>query len=138
MNSSLNRSPRPQTSGALYGLLTASLLGLSVLALTFVGLSQASSEPTEVVKLSSTLSHAQVTADQRATVYLKVDLEGLSLGALRPGGRLAVFGPHGEAQEMLDVLRDNGFVPVEEDLEGLSSEELDQRLAEGIVFRPVQ
>ena len=34
--------------------------------------------------------------------------------ALRPGGRLVVFGPHGEAEEMLEVLREHGFSPVDE------------------------
>ena len=56
--------------------------------------------------------------------------------ALRPGGRLAIFGPHGEGETMLDVLRANGFVPVDQDLNGLTSEDLDRRLSEGIVFRP--
>ncbi len=57
--------------------------------------------------------------------------------ALKPGAHLAVFGPHGEAEEMLQVLRRNGFVPLQEDtLRALSSAELDRRLGEGIRFRP--
>jgi SAM-dependent methyltransferase len=57
--------------------------------------------------------------------------------ALKPGARLAVFGPHGEAEEMLRVLRENGFVPLQEDiLRALSSEELDRRLGEGLLLRP--
>jgi protein-L-isoaspartate O-methyltransferase len=55
--------------------------------------------------------------------------------ALRPGGRLIVFGPHGEAAAMLRELRRHGFIPVDEDtLAGLSPEDLDQRLRDGIVF----
>jgi SAM-dependent methyltransferase len=57
--------------------------------------------------------------------------------ALKPGAQLAVFGPHGEAEEMLRVLRSNGFVPLQDDiLRALSSAELDRRLAEGILLRP--
>ena len=56
--------------------------------------------------------------------------------ALRPGGRLVVFGPHGEAETMLDVLQANGFVPVDRDLDDLTPDDLDLRLSEGIVFRP--
>ena len=57
--------------------------------------------------------------------------------ALKPGGRLVVFGPHGRAQRMLDQLDSYGFVPVDPDaLDGLSTEELDAQLHAGIVFRP--
>jgi len=57
--------------------------------------------------------------------------------ALRPGGRLAVFGPHGEAEDMLRVLDSNGFVPLQQELlRGLSPAQLDARLADGILFRP--
>jgi SAM-dependent methyltransferase len=56
--------------------------------------------------------------------------------ALRPGGRLVVFGPHGEGETMLDVLRANGFVPVDHHLDGLTPDDLNRRLSEGIVFRP--
>jgi SAM-dependent methyltransferase len=57
--------------------------------------------------------------------------------ALKPGAHLVVFAPHGEAEEMLRVLRSNGFVPLQEDtLRALSSAELDRRLGEGIRFRP--
>lgn len=69
----------PSDASHLYGLFTASLLSLTIIALTFVGLSQASSEPVDVVKLSAEVSHPLVSADQRNTVYLKVSLEGLSL-----------------------------------------------------------
>lgn len=67
------------TDCTVYGLFTATLLSLSMLALTFVGLSQAKSQTTEVLKLSAQVSHPLVVADQRATVYLKVSLEGLTL-----------------------------------------------------------
>ena len=57
--------------------------------------------------------------------------------ALKPGAHLVVFGPHGEAEEMLRVLKRNGFVPLQDDtLRALSSAELDRRLDEGIRFRP--
>ena len=51
--------------------------------------------------------------------------------ALRPDGRLVIFGPHGKAREMLNELREYGFVPVEEE----EPADLDQWLADGIVFR---
>ena len=51
--------------------------------------------------------------------------------ALRPNGRLVIFGPHGKARKMLNELREYGFVPVEEGEPG----DLDQWLAHGIVFR---
>jgi SAM-dependent methyltransferase len=56
--------------------------------------------------------------------------------SLRPGGRLVVFGPHGDGATMLEVLQANGFVPIENDLGGLAPDDLDRRLSEGIVFRP--
>jgi protein-L-isoaspartate O-methyltransferase len=56
--------------------------------------------------------------------------------ALKPDGRLVVFGPHGEADTMLRELRRYGFIPVDDDeLAGLSPEDLDQQLNDGIVFR---
>jgi SAM-dependent methyltransferase len=56
--------------------------------------------------------------------------------ALKPDGRLVVFGPHGQARKMLDDLRDHGFVPIEqEQLAELSEPELDERLWAGIIFR---
>ena len=51
--------------------------------------------------------------------------------ALRPDGRLVIFGPHGKARKMLNELREYGFVPVEEE----EPADLDQWLADGIVFR---
>ncbi|TDI14225.1 MAG: PDZ domain-containing protein, partial [Acidobacteria bacterium] len=57
--------------------------------------------------------------------------------ALKPGAHLVVFGPHGEAEEMLRILRSNGFVPLQDDtLRALSSTELDRRLGEGLRFHP--
>ncbi|MHC4217357.1 MAG: class I SAM-dependent methyltransferase [Planctomycetota bacterium] len=56
--------------------------------------------------------------------------------ALKPEGRLVVFGPHGRASAMLTELRGYGFIPLDDEaLAELSREELDQRLADGIVFR---
>ncbi len=56
--------------------------------------------------------------------------------ALKPNGRLVIFGPHGKAQAMLSELRKHGFVPVDEEaLTALSAEDLDERLDDGIVFR---
>ncbi|MHC4102824.1 MAG: PDZ domain-containing protein [Planctomycetota bacterium] len=56
--------------------------------------------------------------------------------ALRPEGRLVVFGPHGRAEAMLRELRRHGFIPVDgEALAALSPEDLDRRLRDGIVFR---
>ena len=75
----MKRSLQLPSAHSLYGALTITLLTLSVIALTFVGLSQASSEPFEALKLSAELSHPLVQADQRSTVYLKVSLEGLKL-----------------------------------------------------------
>jgi ubiquinone/menaquinone biosynthesis C-methylase UbiE len=57
--------------------------------------------------------------------------------ALKPDGRLVVFGPHGKADAMLRGLRGYGFVPVDEEtLAALPPEDLDRRLKDGIVFRP--
>jgi SAM-dependent methyltransferase len=57
--------------------------------------------------------------------------------ALKPRGRLVVFGPHGNAAAMLRELRGYGFIPVDDDALGaLSPEDLDQRLEDGIVFGP--
>ena len=56
--------------------------------------------------------------------------------ALKPGGRLVIFGPHGSARSMLDELRDYGFIPVDDDeLATLSHDALDRRLDTGIVFQ---
>ncbi len=51
--------------------------------------------------------------------------------ALKPDGRLVIFGPHGGARAMLDELREYGFIP----LGDLEQDNLDQRLQGGIVFR---
>ena len=57
-------------------------------------------------------------------------------GALRPNGRLVIFGPHGNAERMLDALRGYGFVPESgQKLSGLTSRELDAALDRGIRFR---
>ncbi|MCZ6851614.1 MAG: PDZ domain-containing protein [Planctomycetota bacterium] len=56
--------------------------------------------------------------------------------ALKPEGRLVIFGPHGDADSMLSDLRGYGFIPVDDDaLSVLSQEDLDGRLKDGIVFR---
>ncbi|MCH8345177.1 MAG: hypothetical protein IH983_14495, partial [Planctomycetes bacterium] len=56
--------------------------------------------------------------------------------ALKPEGRLVIFGPHGDADSMLSELRGYGFIPVDDDaLSVLSQEDLDGRLKDGIVFR---
>ena len=56
--------------------------------------------------------------------------------ALKPGGRLVIFGPHGGADPMLEELRGFGFFALDDDALGkMSSEERDRRLAEGVVFR---
>jgi protein-L-isoaspartate O-methyltransferase len=60
--------------------------------------------------------------------------ESLTL-ALKPDGRLVVFGPHGKAEAMLRELRGYGYVAVDhERLAALSTEDLDRRLRDGIVF----
>jgi SAM-dependent methyltransferase len=82
----------------------------------------------DIAMLHDVASHIDTSARKR--FYESVSR------ALRPGGRLVIFGPHGEGETMLDVLRDNGFVPVDHDLDGLTPDDLDQRLSEGIVFRP--
>ena len=51
---------------------------------------------------------------------------------------MVIFGTHGEGASMLDVLRANGFVPVDHALNGLTPNDLDRRLSEGIVFRPAR
>jgi SAM-dependent methyltransferase len=51
--------------------------------------------------------------------------------ALKPTGRLVIFGPHGKAKAMLDELREYGFTP----LDDLDEADLDQQLQDGIVFR---
>ncbi len=56
--------------------------------------------------------------------------------ALKPDGRLVIFGPHGGARSMLDELRGYGFVPRDDEVLGrLSASDLDERLQNGIVFR---
>ena len=88
-------------------------------------------ESLDIAILHDVASH--VDLDARVSFYASVRR------ALRPGGILVVFGPHGEAEQMLEVLREQGFAPVEEEgLEGLDTEELDRRLNEGISFRAVQ
>ena len=58
--------------------------------------------------------------------------------ALKPRGRLVIFGPHGRARSMLDELRGYGFVPIrDEALAVLSGDDLDERLRDGIVFRHI-
>ncbi len=55
--------------------------------------------------------------------------------ALKPDGKLVIFGPHGKARAMLDELRKYGFIPRnDEALAALPPADLDQRLKEGIVF----
>ena len=83
----------------------------------------------DVAMLHDVASH--IDAGARKSFYESVKR------ALRPGGRLVVFGPHGEAETMLEVLLANGFVPVDDDIDGLAPDDLDRRLSEGIVFRPV-
>jgi SAM-dependent methyltransferase len=83
----------------------------------------------DVAMLHDVASH--IDPDARESFYLSVRR------ALRHGGRLVVFGPHGEAETMLEVLRANGFVPLDDGLATLDADELDRRLLEGIVFRPV-
>jgi SAM-dependent methyltransferase len=83
----------------------------------------------DVALLHDVASH--IDPDARESFYLSMRR------ALRRGGRLVVFGPHGEAETMLEVLRANGFVPLDDGLAMLDADELDQRLLEGIVFRPV-
>ena len=83
----------------------------------------------DIAMLHDVASH--VDSDVRASFYESVTR------ALRPGARLVVFGPHGEAEDMLAVLRDHGFTPVDEEaLDDLSTDDLDRRLDEGIVFTP--
>jgi SAM-dependent methyltransferase len=82
----------------------------------------------DVAMLHDVASH--IDASARKSFYESVKR------ALRPGGRLVVFGPHGDGETMLDVLRDNGFLPTDDDLDGLAPDDLDRRLADGIVFRP--
>ena len=85
-------------------------------------------ESLDIALLHDVASH--IDHDARESFYASVRR------ALRPGGRLVVFGPHGQAEQMLQVLREHGFAPVEEkDLEGLDTEELDRRLEEGIFLR---
>ena len=55
--------------------------------------------------------------------------------ALKADGRLVIFGPHGKARSMLDELVEYGFRAVNAgELDGLSSQDLDARLEQGIVF----
>jgi SAM-dependent methyltransferase len=82
----------------------------------------------DVAMLHDVASH--IDRDARKSFYESVRR------SLRPGGRLVVFGPHGEGATMLDVLRANGFVAVDDDLDDLAPDDLDRRLADGIVFRP--
>jgi len=82
----------------------------------------------DVAMLHDVASHIDVSA--RKSFYESVNR------ALRPDGRLVVFGPHGDGETMLGVLRAHGFVPIEDDLDGLTTDDLDLRLSEGIVFRP--
>jgi SAM-dependent methyltransferase len=83
----------------------------------------------DVAMLHDVASH--IDPDARESFYLSVRR------ALRHGGRLVVFGPHGEAVTVLEVLRANGFVPLDDGLATLDADELDRRLLEGIVFRSV-
>ena len=73
--------------------------------------------------LHDVASHVNRTA--RPRFYESVAL------ALKPEGRLVIFGPHGGARSMLDGLREYGFVPVDAVEEG----DLDEQLQNGIVFR---
>ncbi len=59
--------------------------------------------------------------------------------ALKPRGKLVIFGPHGKARSMLDQLRQHGFVPPDDEaLSAMSEIDLDERLEAGIVFRYTQ
>ena len=84
----------------------------------------------DVAMLHDVASH--IDRDARKSFYESVRR------ALRPSGRLVVFGPHGEGGTMLEVLRTHGFEPIDGDLDDLAAEDLDRRLAEGIVFTPRQ
>jgi SAM-dependent methyltransferase len=85
-------------------------------------------ESLDIAVLHDVASH--VDSDARQSFY------GSVRRALRPGGRLVIFGPHGDAETMLAVLEAHAFAPVnEDDLDGLPPDDLDRRLAEGIVFR---
>jgi SAM-dependent methyltransferase len=82
----------------------------------------------DVAMLHDVASH--IARDVRKSFYESVGR------ALRPSGRLVIFGPHGDAETMLEVLRTNAFIPVDGDaLDGLSQDQLERRLADGIVFR---
>ena len=82
----------------------------------------------DIAMLHDVASH--IDRDARESFYESVKR------ALRPRGRLLIFGPHGDAENMLEVLRVNAFTPVNADaLDGLPADDLDRRLAEGIVFR---
>ena len=82
----------------------------------------------DIAMLHDVASH--IDRDARESFYLSVRR------ALRHGGRLVVFGPHGEAETMLEVLRANGFVPLDDGLATLDADELDRHLSDGIVLRP--
>ena len=56
--------------------------------------------------------------------------------ALRPHGRLVIFGPHGKAESMLEELRRYRFIPEREaELAKMSRRELNRQLKQGIRFR---
>ena len=83
----------------------------------------------DIAVLHDVASH--IDRDARAAFYNSL------IRALKSRGRLVVFGPHGEAETMLRVLDEHGFVPqAAASLDGLTEEELDSRLGEGISFVP--
>jgi SAM-dependent methyltransferase len=82
----------------------------------------------DIAVLHDVASH--INRADRPAFYRSVSL------ALKPGGRLVIFGPHGGAEKIISGLLEYGFVPVDEEaLQDLSQEERDRRLDDGIVFR---
>jgi len=81
----------------------------------------------DLALLHDVASHVQVSA--RPGFYASIAC------ALKDGGALVIFDPHGKARVMLDELATYGFHPVnEKELEGLSERMLDVRLREGLRF----
>jgi tRNA A58 N-methylase Trm61 len=83
----------------------------------------------DLALLHDVASHVQASA--RPGFYASITC------ALKAGGALVIFDPHGKAREMLDELAKYGFHPErEKELEGLSDPMLDARLREGLRFVP--